>query len=467
MTGDAFRRLGVRELVEEDFFAWVIEARNTNDALSLLEGLAQHLSVYDFGALSEDLLKELYQELVDPTTRHDLGEFYTPDWLAERTLREADFSQEKSLLAPACGSGTFLFTAIRMLREQGLKGESLVQHAGERLAGLDVHPLAVIIARCNFVLALAPDLRAQAPVKIPIYMADALLKADGMESLIPVPVAGLTEEEAKQHHLERAFHLPAILAHDGERMEDAIRALVEMSRVTGEEEAAEKGLRSRLEKMGLTDWIPVFQNNLRLLRHLVQTGRDTVYAFVLRNAYRPEVLAHRRFDLVAGNPPWLAYRDIKGASYKRWVKQKAQAYGLVDSREVRLFTQMEMATLFFAHAWERYLADGGTIAFVMPRSVLTGAQQHRRFRELFGGKLATVLDLGDSEAGRAPVQSTRLRAPGEEGRRESATPGRGSAWEALQEKRLLPGSGAEPERNPGRAPWPAEAAAELLPQPFH
>jgi len=393
VDGASFRRLGLPNLVEEDFFAWVLEGVVRQEALSLLGGLAQHLAVYDFGALGEDLLKELYQELVDPETRHDLGEFYTPDWLAERTLREAGFSRETSLLDPACGSGTFLFTAIRLLREQGLGGEALVRHAQEQLAGLDVHPLAVIIARCNFVLALAPDLPVAAPVDVPIYMADALLEAEGMEGLIAVPVAGLGEEEAKEHHLERAFHLPADLAHEPGQMEAAIEALREMARAGGDEAAARAGLRRRLEELGLGGHAPTFENGLRLLRHLVRTGRDTVYAFVLRNAYRPELFAYRKFDLVAGNPPWLSYRYIEDASYQGRVKRKAQAYELVASDEVKLFTQMELATLFFAHAYERYLRDGGAIAFVMPRSVLTGAQQHRRFRERFGGRLAKVLDL--------------------------------------------------------------------------
>jgi len=149
----------------------------------------------------------------------------------------------------------------------------------------------------------------------------------------------------------------------------------------------------RLEGLGLGSHVPTFENALRLLRHLVRTGRDTVYAFVLRNAYRPELFAHRRFDLVAGNPPWLSYRYVEDTAYQERVKRKAQAYGLVASNEVRLFTQMELATLFFAHSYERYLRDGGAIAFVMPRSVLTGAQQHRRFRQRFDGSLVKVLDL--------------------------------------------------------------------------
>lgn len=397
VDGAAFHKLGLPNLVEEDFFAWVLEQEVRSDALSLLGGLAQHLSVYNFDALNEDLLKELYQELVDPKTRHDLGEFYTPDWLAEMTLREAGFGPGRSLLDPACGSGTFLFTAIRLLREAGLEGEELVREAGDKLAGLDVHPLAVIISRCNFVLALARDLRRPVPKSpsIPIFMADALLEEQQtMEQLIPVPVSGLDEEERHTQDLDSAFHLPVQLADEPSKMEKAIDALSEMAKAGGDEKLAREGLRQRLRELGLSAHSPVFENDLRLLRYLIGRGRDTVYAFILRNAYRPIVFTRRKFDLVAGNPPWLSYRYIATPEYQERVKRmSSQGYGLVEMKDVKLFTQMELATLFFAHAYERYLRQDGAIAFVMPRSVLTGAKQHRHFRKKFFPRLVKVLDL--------------------------------------------------------------------------
>ena len=36
----------------------------------------------------EICLKKLYQYLVPKQLRHDLGEYYTPDWLAERLLNQ-------------------------------------------------------------------------------------------------------------------------------------------------------------------------------------------------------------------------------------------------------------------------------------------------------------------------------------------------------------------------------------------
>jgi len=60
------------------------EAREPGtEAARLLLGLLRN---YNLRELSEDVLKSLYQELVDPKTRHDLGEYYTPDWLAARMV---------------------------------------------------------------------------------------------------------------------------------------------------------------------------------------------------------------------------------------------------------------------------------------------------------------------------------------------------------------------------------------------
>ncbi len=65
-------------------------------------------------------------------------------------------------------------------------------------------------------------------------------------------------------------------------------------------------------------------------------------------------------------------------------------YGLLGGGDVKLFTTMDLSTLFMVHCEARYLRPGGVIAFVMPRSVVTGARQHRAFR---GRGLTRVLDL--------------------------------------------------------------------------
>jgi len=63
----------------------------------------------------KDLFKRLYQNLVPKRVRHDLGEYFTPDWLAELVLKEVgyDGNLERRVLDTACGSGTFLVLAIK------------------------------------------------------------------------------------------------------------------------------------------------------------------------------------------------------------------------------------------------------------------------------------------------------------------------------------------------------------------
>ena len=91
--GGIFRALGLKNLLEGDFFSWYLSAWNAEleDALRhVLLRLAEYnpATVQDAPTSARDLLKKLYHYLLPREIRHDLGEFYTPDWLAERLLSQ-------------------------------------------------------------------------------------------------------------------------------------------------------------------------------------------------------------------------------------------------------------------------------------------------------------------------------------------------------------------------------------------
>ena len=191
IRGDYFRdRMGLANFVEKDFFTWFLAepARQegldpaVDSGLSLAWRLLNTLQSYDFSQVREDVLKELYQGLVDPVDRHDLGEYYTPDWLAELMLRdELRLHQDplRSMLDPACGSGTFLFIAVRLIRQaleaEGMSPADILEHILDNVMGMDVHPLAVTIARTNYLLALGDLLQApRGELTVPVYLADAI-----------------------------------------------------------------------------------------------------------------------------------------------------------------------------------------------------------------------------------------------------------------------------------------------------
>jgi type I restriction-modification system DNA methylase subunit len=97
-------------------------------------------------------------------SRKAMGEFYTNDRLVDEVLDNLGYVGEDvlvdaTLLDPTCGSGTFLFHAIRRFiqsgEEAGLNDLQIARGVGENINGIDLHPFAVAMGRTNFLLALA------------------------------------------------------------------------------------------------------------------------------------------------------------------------------------------------------------------------------------------------------------------------------------------------------------------------
>lgn len=131
---------------------------------------------------TRDLLKKLYQQLMPKELRHNLGEYYTPDWLAERVLDllQYDGDPNKRLLDPACGSGTFLVLAIKRVRQyawrNSIREDIALEKILSNIVGFDLNPLAVIAARTNYLLALGDLLQhRRGEINIPVYICDSIL----------------------------------------------------------------------------------------------------------------------------------------------------------------------------------------------------------------------------------------------------------------------------------------------------
>jgi SAM-dependent methyltransferase len=177
LSGRRFEAAGILGAVESDFFDWIIADA---EGIDLVRRIVIHVRRFKLRDVATDILKILYESLIDRDERHGLGEYYTPDWLAAKIVRNAVSSpHEQRVLDPACGSGTFLFHAIRHYlaeaEDVGVPMDSKAAEATALVAGLDIHPVAVIIARVTYLLALAPVLQARkGAISIPVYLGDAL-----------------------------------------------------------------------------------------------------------------------------------------------------------------------------------------------------------------------------------------------------------------------------------------------------
>jgi hypothetical protein len=362
LSGRLLADEGIIGAVEADFFDWPLLAGGGDDLVRSLAGETLRFRLRD---VEVDVLKSLYESLIDPDERHDLGEYYTPDWLAARVVAAAiPRPLEQRVLDPSCGSGTFLFHALRRLiaagREAGVPPAEIVAICADRVFGIDVHPVAVALARVTWLLALGDLVQDRPPtLTIPVYMGDSM-----QWSLRPLGASAEVLVEVPPN--DPPLRIPAGLASDLNLFE---RALDELNR--GLDTLAEpEAVRDAIARAGATaEDAAMLGRTFAQLKQLYVEGRNHIWTFVLRNLLRPVWLSHpdHRADVLIGNPPWIVYRHLS-ADMKDRLREALQGYGLWVGGS--LATHQDMCALFWARGAERYLHDGGTLALVLPYAVL-------------------------------------------------------------------------------------------------
>lgn len=373
LSGEPFSQAGITGAVESDFFDWVLSASKGGE---LVMRLARHVGRFRLSDIEHDVLKGLYESLIDPEQRHDLGEYYTPDWLANWMCGRAITDPlEQRVLDPACGSGTFLFHAVRQFLDAAqrsqLSPEDALGQCTDHVLGIDVHPVAVAFARVTYLLAIGEDrLRARpARLNVPVYMGDSLQwNTEGFFGRRDVRVAVPNGP---------VLLFPTEIAEDAARFDATVQAMIEYSDPPAAEVA---GFRGWLRKNGITDNrdIATLERTYEDMVALRAAGRDHIWGYVLRNLSRPFALSspERRVDIVVGNPPWLSYRYMEPEMQARF-REECQERRLWTGGKVA--THQDLSAYFFARCAELYLKDGGTLAFVMPHAALT-RQQFRGFQ---------------------------------------------------------------------------------------
>src|SRR4030042_136216 len=163
--GGIYIRRGITNFFEGDFFRWYLDAWSPRLKEALQE-ITRALSEFEPAtstldpASTRDLLKKLYQYLVPQEIRHRLGEYYTPDWLAELLIKEVGYDGNtlKRFLDPACGSGTFLVLAIQKAKDYAKEKKEPSLETAKRIVhniwGFDLNPLAVIASRTKYLFRL-------------------------------------------------------------------------------------------------------------------------------------------------------------------------------------------------------------------------------------------------------------------------------------------------------------------------
>ncbi|PVU69574.1 SAM-dependent methyltransferase, partial [Sulfolobales archaeon SCGC AB-777_K20] len=380
-SGGVFvKLLNIKNFLEGDYFSWYLEEMDKYLADVIAE-IARTLSTYEIATpqlepeFTRDLLKRLYQNLVPRDIRRNLGEYYTPDWLAELMLDEVGLSLENLMkmgeedpdkplkirvLDPACGSGTFLVLYISRLRryaEERYRVDLLPNYILENVVGYDLNPLAVLTARTNYLLAIADLLQyVHGSIEIPIYLADSIM------------VETRSEITGRVYLLRTAageFRVPIDVAKDSNLLKkilDEARMCLEIKCIPSDFEQ-----RLKLYKLDPND-IKILLELYNKLLDLEMQGKDSVWISVLRNAFAP--MLQKKFDFVVGNPPWVNWENLP-EQYREVSKDLWTNYDLakIKGKTGLGKVKRDLAMLFLVRSFDRYLKEGGKLGFLITFTV--------------------------------------------------------------------------------------------------
>jgi hypothetical protein len=401
LDGGHFEALGLLRLVEYDYFGWLTRPPHVGAILPLARALQADLSAFDFSHEAEaDMFGHLLSSLATRAQRLMLGQEWTPGWLADRIAERlfANLPQEQQprFLDMCCGSGVMLVAVGRQARLR-LKAAGIAPGSAEAIqtivdaaTGFDIDPLAVMLARVNWVVANRDWLEpfdGTRPVSVPIYQADALF------ALAPVFDHDADPDgDYPVRLLDRSVRLPRFLVtaraqplYDG--LLDRLDSLATHCAANGKPVPDRSVLESLVADATSASAVPLSDSErhrlssfaleiIGVFADLQARGLNGIWPFILRNSYRPGMVAGRFNGLIA-NPPWMALSKIAGNPFESALTRRADRYALRPQGSA--FLHLEMATTFLAHAIDHFLAPGAVVACVLPDTVRNGSH-HDPFR---------------------------------------------------------------------------------------
>jgi len=395
--GGIFRELGISNFLEGDFFSWYLDIWDDIIYQSFIK-LISTLANYSLVTLdvdpdtTRDLLKKLYQQLMPRELRHNLGEYYTPDWLAERLLNMLEAGKfkgdlNKRVLDPACGSGTFLVIAIKRIRdyawERTIPESQVLEKILSNVVGFDLNPLAVISARTNYLLALGDLLQhRKGQITIPVYICDSIMTPQEGQDMF-------SKGTLKFNTAVGPFSVPISLV-QAQYIDTLSNFLEEAVNINLDRDQFIQKLTEKLPLNPEQDKrdIDVVYSLYEKLLSLQNQGINGIWARIIKNAFAP--LFAGEFDYIAGNPPWVNWESLP-EEYRISTKPLWETYGLFPHGGMDTILgkgKKDISMLMAYVSMDKYLKKNGRLGFLITQSVFktSGAGQgFRRFK--LGGKM--------------------------------------------------------------------------------
>lgn len=380
---------GVHNLLEGDFFSWYCDKSQwTVELFEPIRNIISQIETYAGIASSRyntlDVFKDLYMDFIPKEVRHSLGEYYTPDWLADQIVDKAITRCNNSRwcgVDPCCGSGVFVLSMIRHIIGNANPAtmdtsdkDHLVDEILSRVAGVDINPLSVLTARVNVFLAISPFLSDGKEIEIPIYVGDSAIMSQIIE-LGGIPCYSY-EVVTKKKNIKAI--LPCSFVNNScflEKMNE-LQTYVKSENQQMLYAQLESAMPSNCLTSGVRDTLSKFARDLVDLH---KNGWDGIWIRIISNFMLVARIGGR--DIIVGNPPWVKWEYLP-EEYAKKLKAACLTRRMFSGQKYMGAISLNICAVISIVTASSWLTEKGVLAFLMPRNLLT-QDSYEGFRNFY------------------------------------------------------------------------------------
>ncbi len=390
--GYSYNNMGIRNFLEGDFFSWYADANQwSDDFYKKIKVLIVKVDEYSAFSLNvsyspTDIFKDLYMAIIPQSVRHSMGEYFTPEWVADSVVSECTGivgTTDWKAIDPCCGSGIFLLNLIKKVvgdvsvneltkEERRMIRDKIIG----RVYGIDINPLSVLSARVSYYLALYAfgEIR---DIEIPVYLGDSAI----IPSLVTyegIDCYTYSISNLKCSNFEVVLPKRLVEQKNFGQMMSEMQAFVK----AGEPRILYNVIYSKLNDAE--------KNCGKLQEKIESLCESLVYLHVnhwdgiwIRIATNFMLIARLGgMDMIVGNPPWVKWEHLP-ATYTQRIKSFCDIRHIFcNDGGMYGGAQLNICALISNVVATNWLKEDGVLAFLMPDSLMS-QNSYEEFRNFY------------------------------------------------------------------------------------
>lgn len=389
--GYSYTSLEIRNFLEGDFFSWYADSSQwSEDFWKDIREIIKTLDDYSSFSLNVqynpiDIFKDLYMSIIPQSVRHSMGEYFTPEWLADCVVTEALTTITKTqwtAIDPCCGSGIFIIALIKKVvgntdinKLSKSQRKELLSSILNRVHGIDINPLSVLSARVSYYIAIQQFCEVE-DVEIPIFLGDSAI-VPIRENVDGVDCYRYAINNNKFGQLKVLLPVSFVNKADFGKNMSNLQALVKAESPEALYQSIIQGF-SEEEKSSVT----LMESVKKLAVGLVELHKNKWDGIWIRIMTNFMLIARlQKYDLIVGNPPWVKWEHLPSA-YTKKIKEFCNIRHIFCNDGMYGGAQLNICALISNVAATNWLHRNGILAFLMPDSLMS-QNSYEEFRNFY------------------------------------------------------------------------------------